>query len=82
MTGALEVAGWTMAGANGAAALVGMTPGKFRSRLKALNIHRPAPDSLYMRLGSTRGIATLARDLFGRLQADPELGRFWARRST
>jgi DNA-binding NtrC family response regulator len=82
LTGALEAAGWTIAGANGAATLVGMTPVKLRSRLKALNIQRPDPDSLYMRLGSARGISTLARDLFGRVQADPELRRFWARRST
>ena len=35
-----------------------------------------------MRLGGHRGIATFARNLFGRANAHPELGRFWRDRST
>lgn len=79
---ALEAAGWHVAGAGGAAATLGLTAAKLRSRMKALGINRPAPDSLYARLGGNRGIATFTRELFGRAIAHPELGRFWKGRST
>jgi truncated hemoglobin YjbI len=79
---ALEIAGWHVAGREGAAARLGLTVAKLRSRMKALDIRRPEPDSLYVRLGGSRGIATIARDLFGRAIAHPVLGRFWKGRST
>jgi DNA-binding NtrC family response regulator/truncated hemoglobin YjbI len=79
---ALEVASWQVGGAAGAAAKLGLTVGKLRSRMKALGIRRPELDSLYVRLGGNRGIATFARDLFGRAIGHPVLGRFWEGRST
>ncbi len=79
---AMEEAGWTVSGADGAAARLGLTVSKLRSRLQALDIHRPEPDSLYVRLGGDHGIAAFARDLFGRAIAHPQLGRFWKGRST
>ncbi len=36
--------------------------------------------TLYQRLGGYDAIAAVAADLVGRLQADPQLGRFWAHR--
>ena len=36
--------------------------------------------SLYERLGGYDGIAVLTNDLLPRLQADPQLGRFWKNR--
>jgi len=36
--------------------------------------------SLYERLGGYDAISAVANDLVGRLQADPQLGRFWAHR--
>ena len=36
--------------------------------------------SLYERLGGYEAIAAVANDLLPRLQADPQLGRFWAHR--
>ena len=36
--------------------------------------------SLYERLGGYDGITTFANDLLPRLQADPQLGRFWQNR--
>ncbi len=36
--------------------------------------------TLYERLGGYDAIATVANDLLPRLQADPQLGRFWAHR--
>jgi truncated hemoglobin YjbI len=79
---ALEIAGWHVAGREGAAERLGLTVAKLRSRMKALDIRRPESDSLYVRLGGSRGIATIARDLFGRAVAHPVLGRFWKGRST
>ncbi len=38
--------------------------------------------TLYQRLGGYDGIAAFATDLVGRLQKDPQLGRFWAHRGT
>jgi hemoglobin len=38
--------------------------------------------SLYERLGGYDAIAALAANLLERLRADPQLGRFWANRST
>ncbi|PYT03822.1 MAG: hypothetical protein DMF60_17165 [Acidobacteria bacterium] len=82
LVAAMETSGWRLAGADGAAAQLGMTVSKLRSRLKALNIKKPEPASLYMRLGASRGIETFARDLFGRAIGHPQLGRFWKGRST
>ena len=79
---ALEIAGWQVGGTGGAAEQLGMTAGKLRSRMKALDIRRPEPESLYVRVGGSRGIATFARDLFGRAVGHPVLGRFWEGRST
>ncbi len=39
-------------------------------------------DTLYARLGGYDGIAAVADNLLPRLAADPQLGRFWAHRST
>ncbi len=39
-----------------------------------------AQKTLYERLGGYDAIAALAADLLSRLQADPQLGRFWANR--
>ena len=39
-----------------------------------------AEKSLYDRLGGYDAIAAVANDLLPRLQADPQLGRFWAHR--
>jgi len=36
--------------------------------------------TLYERLGGYGAIAAVANDLLPRLQADPQLGRFWAHR--
>ncbi len=82
LVAALEIAGWHVAGREGAAAQLGVTVAKLRSRMRALAISRPEPDSLYVRLGGSRGIATIVRDLFGRAVAHPVLGRFWKGRST
>jgi DNA-binding NtrC family response regulator/truncated hemoglobin YjbI len=82
LVAALEIAGWHVAGREGAAAQLGLTGAKLRSRMRALAISRPKPDSLYVRLGGSRGIATIVRDLFGRAVAHPVLGRFWKGRST
>ena len=38
--------------------------------------------TLYERLGGHAGITAFAEDLLPRLQADPELGRFWAHRGS
>jgi hypothetical protein len=82
LVGAMEATGWRVAGADGAAAQLGMPASRLRARLKALGIRKPAPTSLYARLGGNRGIATFARELFGRAIAHPTLGRFWRGRST
>jgi hemoglobin len=37
-------------------------------------------NSLYARLGGYDAISAVANDLLPRLQADPQLGRFWAHR--
>jgi len=82
LVGAMEATGWRVAGPDGAAAQLGMSVSRLRARLKGLGVQRPAPTSLYARLGGSRGIATFARDLFGRAIAHPTLGRFWKGRST
>jgi transcriptional regulator with GAF, ATPase, and Fis domain len=41
MLAALERAGWRVAGADGAAAVLGVSPSTFKSRMKALEIRRP-----------------------------------------
>jgi DNA-binding NtrC family response regulator/truncated hemoglobin YjbI len=82
LVGAMEATGWRVSGTDGAAAQLGTSASRLRSRLKALGIRRPDPTSLYARVGGSRGIATFARDLFGRAVAHPTLGRFWKGRST
>jgi truncated hemoglobin YjbI len=82
LVGAMEAAGWRVSGADGAAAQLGIQPRRLRARLNALGVQKPDPASLYVRLGGSRGIATFARDLFGRAVAHPTLGRFWIGRST
>jgi formate hydrogenlyase transcriptional activator len=81
LVAALEAAHWKISGDGGAAALLEMKPTTLTSRLRALGIERPARNSLYSKLGGERVIAGFARDLLGRLQADPQLGRFWIHRS-
>ncbi len=82
LVGAMEATGWRVSGADGAAVQLGMPVSRLRSRLKALGVEKPDPASLYVRFGGGRGIATFARDLFGRAVAHPTLGRFWKGRST
>ena len=82
LVAALEAAGWRIAGDGGGASILGISASKLRSRMKALDIRRPDPASLYARLGGNRGIATFVRELFGRAVSHPELGRFWRGRST
>ena len=82
LVGAMEAAGWRVSGADGAAAQLGMSASRLRARLKALGVRKSDPTSLYVRVGGSRGIATFARDLFGRAIAHPTLGRFWKERST
>jgi truncated hemoglobin YjbI len=82
LVAAMEATGWKVSGADGAAAQLGLAVSKCRSRLKNLGIAKPDPASLYARLGGSRGIATLTRDLFGRAFGHPQLGRFWKGRST
>ena len=82
LVGAMEVAGWRVSGANGAAAQLGLPVSRLRARLKALDVDKPAPTSLYVRLGGSRGIATFTRELFGRATSHPQLSRFWKGRST
>ena len=41
-----------------------------------------AQKTLYERLGGYDAIAAVLADLLGRLRGDPQLGRFWANRST
>ena len=79
---ALEAANWRVSGDGGAADRLEMNASTLASRLRALDIRRPASGSLYARLGGRSKIAALARDLLGRMQADPQVGRFWADRST
>lgn len=81
LIGALEASRWKVSGADGAAALLELNPSTLSSRLRALEIRKPEPTSLYVRLGAHRGIATLARELFGRVVTDPQLSRFWEHRS-
>ncbi|MEQ8824032.1 MAG: sigma 54-interacting transcriptional regulator [Filomicrobium sp.] len=78
---ALEAAQWKIYGEGGAASLLELKPTTLASRLRSLGIKRPDKASLYSKLGGERFIAGLARDLLGRLQADPQLGRFWLHRS-
>lgn len=78
---ALEAANWKVAGPGGSAELLGMNASTLSSRLKALAIERPAASSLYIRLGGRARIAAMSRDLLGRMQADPQVGRFWRERS-
>ena len=82
LVGAMEATGWRASGAEGAAAQLGIPASRLRARLKALGIQKPDPTSLYARLGGGRGIATFARELFGRANAHPTLERFWKGRST
>jgi DNA-binding NtrC family response regulator/truncated hemoglobin YjbI len=82
LVGAMEATGWRVSGTDGAAAQLGMPVSRLRSRLTALGVEKPDPTSLYARFGGGRGIATFARDLFGRAVAHPTLGRFWKGRST
>lgn len=81
LVAALETARWKVSGDDGAAALLGVKPTTLASRMKALKIERPLKSSLYWKLGGERFVASLSRDLLGRLQADPQLGRFWIYRS-
>lgn len=78
---AMEVAAWRIAGAGGAAELLGLTPARLRSRLKTLHIERPDLRSLFARFGGSRGIAAFTRELFGRAVTHPQLRRFWQGRS-
>jgi len=78
---ALEATHWKISGSDGAAKLLGLKTSTLSSRLKALGIEKPKSGSLYIRIGAHRGIATLARELFGRVVADPQLSRFWKNRS-
>src|SRR5262245_49218616 len=63
-------------------------PGGFRAavaqirgiRAREEGIMSDAKKSLYERLGGYDAIAAVANDLLPRLQADPQLGRFWAHR--
>jgi truncated hemoglobin YjbI len=82
LIGAMEGTGWRVSGADGAAAQLGMSPARLRARLKALGVRKPDPTSLYVRVGGGRGMATFARELFGRAIGHPTLGRFWKGRST
>lgn len=82
LVAALETTGWRVSGADGAAASLGLTTSRLRSRLRVLGIKKPEATSLYVRIGGSRGIASFARDLFGRAIAHPQLGRFWKGRST
>jgi hemoglobin len=82
LVGVLEAAQWKISGEGGAATLLGVKPSTLASRLKALNIRRPEPTSLYARLGGHKAIARFAHDLFGRVLADMQLSRFWVHRST
>ncbi len=79
---ALETAHWKVAGQGGAAELLQMNASTLASRLRALDIVRPAAGSPYARLGGRARIAAMSRDLLGRMQADPQVGRFWRDRST
>lgn len=79
---ALETANWKVAGSGGAADLLQMNASTLASRLRALDIVRPAAGSAYVRLGGRARIAAMSRDLLGRMQADPQVGRFWSDRST
>jgi hemoglobin len=59
-----------------------MNASTLASRLKALGIVRPAASSIYVRVGGRARIVAMSRDLLGRMQADPQIGRFWRDRST
>jgi hypothetical protein len=72
LVGVMEATSWRVAGADGAAAQLGIPPSRLKSRLKALGVEKPDPGSLYARLG----------ELFGRATGHPQLGRFWKGRST
>lgn len=74
---ALEASQWRVSGKGGAAELLQMNSSTLASRLKALDIRRPAATSLYARLGGRARVAVLAGDLLGRMQTDPQVGRFW-----
>jgi len=77
----MEAAGWRVSGSGGAAELLGVKPSTLSSRLKAMAVERPEPSSLYVRLGGRRGLVAFARELFGRVLSDAQLGRFWEDRS-
>lgn len=81
LVAAMEAAHWRVSGPAGAAEILSMNPSTLASRLKALKIERPSHNSLYIRIGGGYRIAAFCRDLMGRLQADPQTGRFWANRS-
>ena len=82
LVAAMEVAGWRVAGSDGAAGLLGLSASKLTTRLRALQIERPDPRSLFARFGGSRGVAAFTRELFGRAVAHPEFGRYWRGRST
>jgi hemoglobin len=50
------------------------------ARLCGLNKKESLMKSLYERLGGYEGISAFANDLLPRLQADPQLGRYWQNR--
>jgi len=81
LVSALEAASWKIYGVGGAANLLEVKPTTLASRMQTLKIRKPDKMSLYFRLGGERFVSGLARDLLGRLQADPQLGRFWSHRS-
>lgn len=81
MVGALEASNWVVAGANGAAAMLGIKPTTLASRVKSLAIRQPEPDALYNQLGRRAGILALVREIASRVMADDVLQRFWAERS-
>lgn len=77
----MEAAQWRVSGDGGAAGLFGIKPTTLASRLSAHKIDRPRKNSAYWRIGGQRVIAAMSRDLLGRLQSDPQIGRFWINRS-
>ena len=77
---ALEQADWRISGDGGAAALLGVPPSTLSSKMKAMQILRPEPHALYVRIGGYEGIAAFVNDLMPMLRSDHRLSRFWAHR--
>ncbi len=77
---ALEMTGWRISGAKGAAELLQMNASTLSSKVKALGLKKPDSNSLYYRIGGIKNITAIVDELLARLRSDQQLGRHWQNR--